>query len=1403
MQNSNNFYIGIEQDIDPKYQKEGTYRFALNAVLETTDGDAMNISSELGNTTCALNFPSGKQIIGHALTYTTDIILFLKDNKLDRPIHEIGRYNPVSCNYTTIAKGESLNFDKPINVIYRVKNGCVEYVYFTDSENVYRVANITDTTEWVNQSTKVITNINKIAYSRPYSIPVLDDKTSGVVDNLGQLDYGTYTFYIRYLDIELNPINRWIPLTNSIPVFYGADTTVETASSYGASNNIANEYYKPKANKGIELTINSLDNSFPYYQLAVVRKNSDSDVITSVDLLYPQPRANNLFKYNNIDNIIDTSSIDDILSEDVKIDTVKAHAVDDNRLFIANTSTKYRDYSLYQRYASKIRVRYKTTSSNGRTSKNPDSYILPKSLMKNEIIALGIVFVHNDGSESPVFHLPGRAANIPQVATHTNPYIPGFINWDTDDITGDVNIINNAQTARWQVYNTASMDPTSTITSATGYLGYYQVTPTYPSMTACDGGSYWGTDYWNNNLTGTNIRHHKIPPDYNYVSNGNNTSGHSHYRVELQLDNVTFPTDVQGYYLVYSDEETQVIDRGYFTPMLRDVKRLEETRTGPNYDQTYYHAYIECDDMDFFATSVNPNGTIFGTVPPDGTTYWDIGTAKFYSFISPKTVYQGRDSSGDYIVIDKILSMSGAKDRSAVFGELDVNDYDSTIGFNSFLNDYDLYTRPASRINYKVRSSYYLDKSGIFKDFNMPSDDASQLNARSEINVSNTTLQNRSKNHDINVFELFDTLYEMSNPTSPGTGINNNLNGHTYVVSVMSTKDVFTNLYNINYKRLNPNIIKTTSPVTLQGGNSFASYFDTVEHYWENDPTPGDVTSYHSFVSGKFDSKLNSEARNYSNAERGKFTYYQHVKENDFLGFRRYIASKYYQETVDEGLFYTENYSLNERYNSFNPLNIYYPIQFNYDFCNLCIDENPHRIYYSNTDNTESTVDLYRQIKPNNYKDIDGTYGPITDLFRAFNNLYLTTNQTIKLLPTKPQALETDLSNIFIGTGDVLSLPLQSITSPDFAMGGLQHFKARTSTEFGTFYIDEYSGRPLLLTSNLNDLSKGLRNFWENNGQLKLITQVKKLTNSIYTHNNTITGVGYMTTYDPRFKRLIIHKRDYEIVSKYTKKFALSTTSSIITPLTLWSDGRYFYYNNASGTPAKVNFDDSEYFVNKSFTISYSFISNSWVSFHSYFPIYMFNDHDTFYSGNIYKHNSGEYQTYYNKKYSHVVDMVTSVDPLQSKNFSSVMYSSKCTKPNNITGTFENVDYTYDGLIAYNNYQTTGYMGLAFKGTDEYLYSDYNTAYVSKVDSLYRINDIRDMTLDNNLPIWTNEWFYLQTEPYLDKVPNSSNIDFYKPFYEQSRMRDHYIGLRFFFNPQLNYKISTDLVTITHNEKVR
>lgn len=99
MLTSNQFIKGINQDIHPKYQDEGTYRFALNAVLETEFGEQPSLSNERGNVLCG-EFPEGKVINGHVLLDNDEVFITLYDPNGE---HEVGILNSSSCTYTTLS----------------------------------------------------------------------------------------------------------------------------------------------------------------------------------------------------------------------------------------------------------------------------------------------------------------------------------------------------------------------------------------------------------------------------------------------------------------------------------------------------------------------------------------------------------------------------------------------------------------------------------------------------------------------------------------------------------------------------------------------------------------------------------------------------------------------------------------------------------------------------------------------------------------------------------------------------------------------------------------------------------------------------------------------------------------------------------------------------------------------------------------------------------------------------------------------------------------------------------------------------------------------------------------------------------------------------------------------------
>jgi hypothetical protein len=123
-------------------------------------------------------------------------------------------------------------------------------------------------------------------------------------------------------------------------------------------------------------------------------------------------------------------------------------------------------------------------------------------------------------------------------------------------------------------------------------------------------------------------------------------------------------------------------------------------------------------------------------------------------------------------------------------------------------------------------------------------------------------------------------------------------------------------------------------------------------------------------------------------------------------------------------------------------------------------------------------------------------------------------------------------------------------------------------------------------------------------------------------------------------------------------------------------------------------------------------------------------------------------------------------------------------------------DYTdintefFNRLIAYNSRQCSG--ELTVKVKDAVLDQNYllnqikgDTPHIITVDRNERnwnINELRDHRIDYNVPMFITKSSNLQNNYYIDKVLNSSSIDFNKNWMEKESFRDKYLELRLFFD---------------------
>lgn len=471
---------GLYTDSSYQDQPKDSISFGLNRIIETDQGDNNFGSNEESNEMCASLTP-GFVPIGKVYM-NNDRIAILSVSEDDR-ISEIGIYYPNNCEYVVYVNDEdSVEKDKlkfsvsnQIQVTYRLRRGCEDTIYFTDGKEKPKYFNFFKPGQFKNSNGTW--SSNKFNLQKTYE-KIPEFKSVEVLDSGGNLEPGNYNFAIQYVDESLNP-TEWITTSNNIRI-NNSLSTEEYADIVGSINSDVDYLNFPTTGKAIKLEFNNLDNNFLYYRLAVISSNNGSGIINQVFYTEVIPISKDFFIYTGLNHSV-TGTTEEILQFTDFINKAKHIEQIENRLVLANTEGSQVNFCALQKYASRIKTDciVKNVILNDITdpanTKNP-SHEFNNGLgyMPGEIYSLGIVYIFEDNSLSPVYHIPGKDSS-------------------------DEGVVFSA------------------VTSNGGNITYPMSTnnqnrsDTYSNNSTCGGVGYWGLDYNGNSLNGASVRHHRFP----------------------------------------------------------------------------------------------------------------------------------------------------------------------------------------------------------------------------------------------------------------------------------------------------------------------------------------------------------------------------------------------------------------------------------------------------------------------------------------------------------------------------------------------------------------------------------------------------------------------------------------------------------------------------------------------------------------------------------------------------------------------------------------------------------------------------------------------------------------------------------------------------------------------------
>lgn len=422
-------------------------------------------------------------------------------------------------------------------------------------------------------------------------------------------------------------------------------------------------------------------------------------------------------------------------------------------------------------------------------------------------------------------------------------------------------------------------------------------------------------------------------------------------------------------------------------------------------------------------------------------------------------------------------------------------------------------------------------------------------------------------------------------------------------------------------------INSTETEIDVWGGDTYVHFYDMVKmKKWEA-------------VDGRKNKSIKKFNFNY--AFPVETTYNLSLRE----GFHFANKSNFDGKATDELRW--DDTSIREFYSAENDLLEYYPK--NSEIINT--GEYDNRVVYSDEKANGSLKDSWTSFKYNNYKDIDGKYGPINKLILFQDNLFSFQDRGIAMFSINPVAVTTtkDQNSLVLGTGKVVQD--YKYLSNDI---GSKHQWAIISASKGLYWVDILTNSIYKIApqSGVMEISrvKGLKNYFES-----------KLENSLFPYTEYLNNIGDNPFY-----------RDGITVGHDAKNNEI-----------LFS----FLFRNLTGRPPyniTYNNEISE-------TICYSETTQSFTSFYDFSTPMFINTQDKLMSvhpsqlNKLFLHNSGEYGNWYGQSNNTTLEFIVNKYPSETKVFDNLEWHTEI-----LDGTTNIANLTWSSIRMYTDYQESG-----------------------------------------------------------------------------------------------------------------
>ena len=341
---------------------------------------------------------------------------------------------------------------------------------------------------------------------------------------------------------------------------------------------------------------------------------------------------------------------------------------------------------------------------------------------------------------------------------------------------------------------------------------------------------------------------------------------------------------------------------------------------------------------------------------------------------------------------------------------------------------------------------------------------------------------------------------------------------------------------------------------------------------------------------------------------------FRHVQDDNSLYFPNTVLKEMLREAGQRDLNHFDNLRYNTNYSENNDIRPAFPLPLR----DTIQDDFPTRTHRSAKHDTTSIIDNYRIFLANQFKDLPKNRGDLWKLSSFNNLLYFHMQDSLYAAQGKQTMNMGDGSEAFVGSGDIFAQEPNELVHTQGGFGGTQSHYAAITTRYGYFFVDQASRKVFMMKDALEEISNlGMGDWFQENMDLAIAPYAPS---GSCLQDNPIVGVGYHSVYDPKYKRILLTKRDKSPTSSFITGFNKPNVSPFQAGTIRFNSNlcAFVYYNpgppGGQGYFEPLDFNDSRFFTEAGWTISYYPETGMWGSFHDYIPYIYFNTQVNFYS---------------------------------------------------------------------------------------------------------------------------------------------------------------------------------------------